>query len=599
MTSTLLQYSREIYNATWSEAGRFVKVQLIMVSGLVVAASVLTALGPVPLKLVVDGLTDRTGGASISPLWLIFLFVGSQFLVRALNELRGLVYARAERRTLRILSERVFSNLIRLPLRFYLDRQTGALSQSLDIGLQGYQMILHHLVYIVFPVAVELTTIVFVLARLTSITLVAIYCFAIVCYGLTFAYAATAITESATTAAAASVNASATMTDCFLNQESIKYFTAELVVQANVSRVLSLAESNWVTFHRRFAKNGLLIATIYGAFLGATILFAIQEVRSGRMTVGDFVLINAYTLQVMRPVEMLGYAMQGFSQGSAMLQKMLEFQRQIQEPQDSSNSVLATGPGAVEFENVTLSYRGANSILKGLSFRVPAGNTLGIVGSSGSGKSTIVRLAARLIEPDGGRILLGGVPINELPLAQVRRAIAVVPQDTVLFNATVGYNITLGKPNCTRAELEEAAKLAQLHEFIMSLPDGYETIVGERGVKFSGGERQRVAIARAVLKRPAIYVFDEATSSLDSRTEAEIWRNVRGISRVSTTVIVAHRLSTVVHADEIIVLDGGRIVERGSHKALVNQNGIYAALWRAQDHGFTCLPNGSAISAFP
>jgi ATP-binding cassette subfamily B protein len=220
-----------------------------------------------------------------------------------------------------------------------------------------------------------------------------------------------------------------------------------------------------------------------------------------------------------------------------------------------------------------------------VNFTLPAGKTLGVVGGSGAGKSTLVRLLVRLIEPDCGRILLDGTPTGDLPLSTVRQAIAVVPQDTVLFNETIGYNIAFGKAGSTQAEVEQAARLAHLHDFIMSLPEGYDTKVGERGVKLSGGEKQRVSIARAAIKRPRIYVFDEATSSLDSNTEREILRNLREISRFSTTLVIAHRLSTVVHADEIVVLEGGTIVERGSHAALLRQNGRYASLWDAQQQG--------------
>jgi ATP-binding cassette subfamily B protein len=598
MTSTRFEYFRDVYQVVWSDAGPFVKARLSIASVLVVTASVLTALAPVPLKLIVDRLTGKGGPASVSPLTLVLLFALSQFLVRALNELRGLLYAHAERRMLRILSEKLFAHLMKLPMRFHLARQTGALSQSLDIGLQGYQIVLHHLIFTVLPVTVELVTVVLVLARLTSPALVAIYCSAIVCYGFTFAYAAATIPKSAKTAAAATVDASATMIEGVLNYETVKYFTAESIVQENVSRALARAEANWLTFYRRYAKNGLYIATIYGAFLGATILFAARQVQTGRMTIGDFVLINSYTLQVLRPVEMLGYAVQGFAQGAAMLQRMLEFLRQKQEPQWKDGCVRASGPGAIEFDNVSLSYGAQYSVLKDLSFKIPAGKTLGIVGSSGSGKSTVVRLAVRFFEPDSGRILLGGVPINDLPLAELRRSIAVVPQDTVLFNPTVGYNIALGRPNCSCGEIEEAAKLAQVHEFIMSLPDRYETIVGERGVKLSGGEKQPVAIARAVIKRPEIYVFDEATSSLDSRTEGEILRSLHEISRVTTTLIIAHRLSTVVHADEILVLDAGRTVERGSHKTPITENGEYATFWRAQHHDFIAPTRGGGIPAY-
>jgi ATP-binding cassette, subfamily B, heavy metal transporter len=239
----------------------------------------------------------------------------------------------------------------------------------------------------------------------------------------------------------------------------------------------------------------------------------------------------------------------------------------------------------LEFESVILSYPPDGSVLKGVSFKISAGKTLGIVGASGSGKSTIVRLLVRLFEPDSGRILLDGVPISDISLAKLRRSIAVVPQDTVLFNDTIGYNIAFGKAHSTHKDIELAAKLAHLHTFIMSLPDKYDNKVGERGVKLSGGEKQRVSIARAAIKRPRIHVFDEATSSLGSNTEREILRNLQEISRFSTTLIIAHRLSTVVHADEIVVLEGGTIVEQGTHASLLRENGRYAALWQAQQQG--------------
>ena len=249
------------------------------------------------------------------------------------------------------------------------------------------------------------------------------------------------------------------------------------------------------------------------------------------------------------------------------------------------------GPGSLEFDSVAVSYRADRIILNGVSFRVAAGKTLGIVGTSGAGKSTIVRLVTRLLEVDCGRILLDGVPILEMPLPAVRQAIAVVPQDTVLFNDTIGYNIAFGKHGCTHQEIEEAARVAHLHEFIMSLPDGYETQVGERGVKLSGGEKQRVSIARAALKHPRIFVFDEATSSLDSKTEQQILRNLREISSTHTTLVIAHRLSTVIHADEIVVLDGGAVAERGTHPSLLELNGRYAALWHAQQSTVGQLEN--------
>jgi len=261
---------------------------------------------------------------------------------------------------------------------------------------------------------------------------------------------------------------------------------------------------------------------------------------------------------------------------------MLELFREKSEELDQGDAAPLRGPGALEFSKVSASYQSDRAILEDVSFRAPAGKTLGIVGHSGSGKSTIVRLLTRLIEPDSGKILLDGVPIPEISLTRLRESIAVVPQDTILFNQTIAYNIAFGKVGSTREEIEEAARLAHLHDFIMTLPDGYETRVGERGVKLSGGEKQRVSIARAVIKRPTIYVFDEATSSLDTRTEREIMQNLRDISFHSTTLVIAHRLSTVVYADHIVVLDSGVIVEQGTHEVLLQKNGRYAALWHAQ-----------------
>jgi len=314
-------------------------------------------------------------------------------------------------------------------------------------------------------------------------------------------------------------------------------------------------------------------------------LYAAHEVGRARLTVGDFVLVTSYMLQVIRPVEALGYAMQGFSQGAAMLETMLALFHEKSEPQQSGDAVRLEGPGQLEFENVWLSYGPHRTALRGVSFKVPAGKTIGIVGASGSGKSTLVRLLVRLLEPDSGRILLDGVPISALSPVALRRSIAVVPQEAVLFNDSVGENIAFGRTECTQAEIEQAASRAQLHEFIASMPDAYDTNVGERGLKLSGGERQRLSIARAAIRHPRIYAFDEATSALDSATELQIVRNLREISHSITTLVITHRLSSVVHADEIIVLERGMVVERGTHASLVRQQGRYAAFWSAQQMG--------------
>jgi ABC-type transport system involved in Fe-S cluster assembly fused permease/ATPase subunit len=569
----------------WSDADRFVKRRLAAVLLLVVTASVLTALGPLALKWLVDGFTDQAIGVSLSPSILVGAYVLSQFLARAVGEVRGLVYARAERRMFRVLSGRLFAHILRLPLRFHLDRQTGGISQTLENGLTGYQMILHHLVFTFLPVTAELGTIIVVLTRLAHPAFLMLFCGALVCYATAFAYAARTIARAAKSASAAHVDGAAQMTDALLNVELVKYFAAEAIVQERVGRALSRTEAEWVSFYRQYAVNGVTVSTIFAAFLAVTTLYAVHEVEGARLTVGDFVLITSYMLQVIRPVEALGYAMQGFSQGAAMLDKMLALFHAKSEPQQPGKAGRLEGPGHLEFENVTLSYAPQRVALQGVSFKVPAGKTVGIVGASGSGKSTLVRLLARLLEPDTGRILLDGVPISALSLATLRQSIAVVPQDTVLFNDSVGDNIAFGKAGCTQEEIEQAASRAHLDELIASLPDTYDTNVGERGLKLSGGERQRLSIARAAIKRPRIYIFDEATSALDSVTELEIARNLQEISRSITTLVITHRLSTVVHADEIIVLEAGTVVERGTHASLLRLCGRYAAFWTAQQTG--------------
>lgn len=584
LTSPRCEVLREVAQLIGVCASRFVRVRLTAVLLLVITASVLTALSPVALKLIVDAFAGRARGTPVSLALLLSAYVLAQFFARAAGEVRGLIHARAERRMFRTLSERLFGHLMQLPLRFHLERQTGAVGQILEQGLQGYQMILHHLVFTFLPVVAELGTILFVLAGLAPPAFLGLFCGALVCYAVAFAYAAAAVSKAARTASDAHVAAHAVMTDGILNYETVKYFAAEPLVQAKVGEALTRTEAEWVEFYRLYAWSGLRVASIFGVFLAATVLYAAHEVAARRMTVGDFVLVNTYMLQVVQPVEMLGYAMQAFSQGAAMLEKMMALLGEAPEPGHPSGPEALRGPGALEFERVSVSYRPGRTVLSDVSFRLPAGKTLGIVGASGSGKSTLVRLLVRLFEPDAGRILLDGIPISDLPLATLRQAIAVVPQDTVLFNDSIAYNIAFGRPGATPMEVEHAARLAHLHDFITTLRDGYETQVGERGVKLSGGERQRVSIARAVLKRPRIYVFDEATSSLDSHTEQDILANLRTIALASTTIMIAHRLSTIVHADEIVVIDGGRLVERGTHEDLL-RGGRYATLWAAQQKG--------------
>lgn len=512
----------------------------------------------------------------------VALYALALWQARMANELRELFFARARQRMFRTLSERLFSHVMQLPLRFHLDRKTGALSETLGEGLEGLRILLHHLVFTYVPMTVELAVVLLVLVRFVSEPPLLMFCGALVCYVALFGYSARAVARSARRASGAQIDAAAAITDGLLNYETVKYFAAEEVIQCRVACALRRSEGEWAGFYRRYALLGVAVTAIFGAFVATTALWATEAVQRGGVTLGDFVLVNAYMLQIVRPVEMMGYATQGVSHGVTMVERLASLLSVPTESAGGESTGRSQGPGALEFRDVCHSYVGGRTVLRHISFRVAGGCTLGIVGPSGAGKSTIVRLLMRMLEPESGSILLDDAPISDMTLLELRRSIAVVPQDTVLFDDTLRYNIAVGCAGASAQEIEAAARVARLHELVMTLPHGYDTLVGERGVKLSGGERQRVSIARAILKSPRIYVLDEATSSLDSRTERDILDGLRGIFRGNTTVVIAHRLSTVAHADEIVFLENGGIVERGTHESLLRSRGKYAMLWYAQ-----------------
>ena len=573
------------------ETNRRLKLLFALALLIVLVSSALAALSPVLLKLIVDRLTnlntstDTLGRVYLLAGILVAAYAGSHWLVRSLGELRGFVVGRADQRLHRRLSLRLFKHVMALPLRFHLDRKTGALSQTLTNGLLGYRMVVQHLVLTVMPVILEIATMSTVLLMLGQPVFLGIIGVTLLCYAIAFSVGAIRLTVPSRAVSGAHVDANALLTDSILNYETIKSFCAEPRMHRRMDDAFAQTETNWALFFSRKALNGVLVGTIFALSLGTSVYIAVREVQQGRMSLGDFVLVHAYMLQIFRPMEMLGFAFRDIAQGVAFIEKMIEvFRQESEEAIGKNGKVLLSGSGELIFDEVSFSYTEERPILENVSFRVPAGKTVALVGASGSGKSSLIRLLMRFWEPDSGRIVFDGLPISDISRSSLREAVAVVPQDTVLFNDTIAYNIAMGLADSSDKDIRAAAKLAHIHDFIKAQPDGYETRVGERGLKLSGGEKQRVAIARAALKKPRIFVFDEATSSLDSKTEQKILRNIEEVSKGTTTLVIAHRLSTIVEADEILVLERGKIVERGTHRELLRHHGAYQAMWSAQQH---------------
>lgn len=577
-------------------ADGFTKRRILAALAVVATGAVMAAVTPVALKLTVDALSRDSEAPVKAGSWfalgsvvLVAWYVIGQYLTRLTVELRQYAYGQAEQRLNRRVAVRVFDHLVRLPLSFHLDRKTGAIGETIEQGIHGYQLLLTHTTFSIVPVVIEFIAVVAVLSQLGQGAYVPIITVAAVAYVIAFRHGAVVLNSLSGELSRSHIDAHAVLTDSLLNYETIKYFDAEAAVSKRYDAARARMEAAWRLFYVKRLSNGAVIASIFVLSLGCSLYLAAKDVSSGAMTVGDFVLVNAYVIRIVQPLELLGFAVRDAAQGVAFLRSLLEL---LQQPRESGDEVTSDAPVArsrLRFERVTFGYGNGRAVLSDVSFDVPAGSTVALVGASGSGKTSIIRLLFRLYEPAEGRILLDEQPIARLPLSLLRRSIAVVPQDTVLFHDTIANNIGFGRCDATRDDIERAARIANLHDLIRSLPDGYDTVVGERGLKLSGGERQRIAIARAALKQPQIYVFDEATSSLDTKTERGILHNLHDISAACTRLIIAHRLSTIVNADEIIVLDQGMIAERGRHAELLNRNGLYAALWRAQQQSHVSM----------
>jgi len=577
---TLRDVLRRMWVASDGTARRLAAIAL----STVFASSVISALSPVILQKLVDHLSHHEDmKVTFGSACLIIFYVVSRWLAKVLRELQEMFLGRADQRLNRRLSTDYFQHLISLPLSYHLDRRTGALSQTLTDGLRGYRIVLQHLVNSVLPLVIEFAAMSVILVLLGHSIFLGITAVSVASYVVAFWIGAIVISRSARAASSAQIDVGALFADSVMTLENIKYFRGESRIVRRFRAASRKTENCWRKIFARRMWNGLIVASIFGLTLGVSIYAATASFYAGRMTLGEFVLVNAYVLQMVRPVEAMGFALRDISQGRAFIDRMsalldLEIERD-------------TGAGSGQpifhnadllFEDVFLAYEGDRFVLRGFNLAVRPGMTLAIVGRSGSGKSSLVRLLMRLIEPTGGRIWIGDKHLSEMSVTALRDAIGVVPQDAILFNDTIGFNIAIGRRRSTAEDILAAAKVAGIHEFITGLPDGYETKVGERGLRLSGGERQRVAIARAAIRKPEMYIFDEATSSLDPETENAIVRSLMSIAERTTTIVISHRLATVAHADEIVVLDDGVIVARGTHESLIAQPGLYAAMWRVQ-----------------
>ena len=539
---------------------------------------------PITLKKVVDALSpDLNNPAIVLPLSLLIAYGSLRFLTIVFNELRNLVFARASEHTIRALALRVFDHLHQLSLRFHLDRQTGGLSRDVERGTRSISLIMRYLVFNIIPTFFEI-------AVVMAILLVSFRpAFAVVTLVIVVVYAVfTLVVTNWRTRFRVEMNrsesaANSKAIDALINYETVKYFGNEQFEARRYDQALSQWEDASIKSLTSLAFLNIGQGAIIATGLTVLLIMAGRGVSSGEISLGDFVMINAFLIQLYIPLNFLGSVFRELKHALIDLQRMFDLLEEPAEIMEKSDaSPLVVDRGEVRYAQVDFAYNPDRQILFDVTFTIPAGKKVAVVGTSGSGKSTLARLLFRFYEVSDGCICIDGQDIRDVTLDSLRAAIGIVPQDTVLFNNTIGYNIRYGRPDASNEEIVRAAKLAHIHHFIETLPQGYDTVVGERGLKLSGGEKQRVAIARTILKNPKILIFDEATSALDSHSEKAIQKALDQVAAERTTLVIAHRLSTVTDAHEILVMEHGRIVERGSHQKLLAANKIYAQMWKLQ-----------------
>jgi len=576
------QTLRRLFPYLWEYKWRVVAALSFMVGAKLANVGV-----PLLLKQLIDSMTPQPTAAQVAlvvPAALLLAYGLLRLSVSAFTELRELIFAKATQGAARKIALQTFQHLHELSLRFHLERQTGGMSRDIERGVRGIESLIAYSLYSIVPTLIEVLLVLTIL----GVKFDKWYAIITLCALGLYVYFTVTVTEWRTQFRK-QVNefdssAHTRAIDSLLNYETVKYFGNEGFEAQRYDESLDKLRKARIKAQNSLSALNMGQQVIIAVALVAMLWRATQGVVDGRMTLGDLVMINAFMIQLYIPLNFLGVIYREIKQSLTDLDRMFKLLEKEREVADAphAQALALNNPPSVVFEDIHFAYEPDRPILKGMSFSIPAGKTVAIVGPSGSGKSTLARLLFRFYDVQQGVVRIEGHPLHSLTQASVRQAIGIVPQDTVLFNDTVYYNIAYGRPSATREEVEQAARAARIHDFITSTPQGYDTMVGERGLKLSGGEKQRVAIARTLLKNPFILIFDEATSALDSNNERAIQAELREAATNKTTLVIAHRLSTVVDAHEIIVLEGGVIVEQGTHAKLLADQGTYARMWAMQ-----------------